>query len=101
MRYDRPITIQKIDEATETWADIYKVHARINGLGGQEKAAAGSEMSQAVLRFDMRYFAQLEDIFLNRQLYRIVYKGSAFDIIDYDDFELQHKEVRLKGQANE
>ena len=28
--YDKPISIQRINEATEDWEDVYKLHAYIN-----------------------------------------------------------------------
>jgi head-tail adaptor len=39
--FDRPITLQKIDEITEKWTDVYKLHAQIN------KAKADNEYLNA------------------------------------------------------
>ena len=96
--FDRPITIQKLDESTENWIDTYKVHARINkAKTDNEYLNAGAIRSKKNLTFEVRYFAKLEDISLNLQLYRIVYRGVPYNIEDYDDFMLKHKTVKLLG----
>ena len=28
--FDKPITIQKLDEETEKWTDLFKLHAKVN-----------------------------------------------------------------------
>ena len=96
--YDRPIVIQKIDELTEEWADVFMVHATINKTrSDNEYLSAGAIQAKKNLTFEVRYFKALEDISLNLQSYRIVYQGVPFDIEDYDDFMLQHKTVKLLG----
>ena len=96
--FDRPITIQKINETTELWEDVYKVHASINkAKSDNEYLNAGAIQAKKNLTFEVRYFADLEDISLNLQSYRIVYLGVPFDVVDYDDFMLKHKTVKFLG----
>ena len=96
--YDRPISIQRINEATEIWSDVYKVHASVNkSKAHDEYLSGGAVQAKENLVFEVRYFAGLEEIRLNTQLYRIVYQGVPYDIGDYDDFMLQHKTVKLLG----
>lgn len=96
--YDRPITIQKINEATETWEDVFAVHARINKTkSDNETLNAGAIRTKKNLTFEIRYFADLEDISLNLQSYRIVYQGVPYNIVDYDDYMLTHKTVKILG----
>ena len=96
--YDRPITIQTIDELTETWEDVYKVHASINkAKADNEYLSAGAIQAKKSLTFEVRYFAALEDISLNLQSYRIVYQGVPYNIEDYDDYMLKHKTVKILG----
>ncbi len=96
--YDRPISIQRINELTETWEDVFKVHARINkSKSDNEYLGAGAIQGKKNLTFEIRYFADIEDISLNTQSYRIVYQGVPYNIEDYDDFMLQHKTVKLLG----
>jgi head-tail adaptor len=96
--FDRPITIQKIDELTESWIDVYKVHARINKTKtDSEYVNAGAVQGKRYLTFEVRYFKQLEDVSLNTQIYRVVYQGVPYNVVDYDDFMLQHKTVKLMG----
>ena len=96
--YDRPISIQRINEATETWEDLFKIHASINkAKGDNEYLNAGAIQAKKNLTFEVRYFADLEGISLNLQSYRIVYQGVPYNIEDYDDFMLQHKTVKILG----
>lgn len=96
--FDRPIIIQKINELTETWEDLYKVHASINkAKSDNEYLNAGATQAKRTLVFEVRYFKDLDDISLNTQHYRIVYQGVPYNIGDYDDFMLLHKTVKLMG----
>ena len=96
--YDRPISIQRINELTETWEDVFKVHASINkAKTDDEYLSAGAGQGKRNLTFEMRYFKDLEAISLNTQLYRIVYQDVPYDIKDYDDYMLKHKTVKILG----
>ena len=96
--FDRPIIIQKINELTETWDDLYSVHASINkAKSDNEYLNAGAIHAKRTLVFEVRYFKDLEDISLNTQYYRISYQGIPYNIADYDDFMLLHKTVNLLG----
>ena len=96
--FDRPIIIQKINESTETWEDLYKVHASINkAKSDNEYLKVGAIQTKRTLVFEVRYFKNLEDISLNIQRYRIVYQDVPYNITDYDDFMLLHKTVNFLG----
>ena len=96
--FDRPITIQKINKVTESWEDVFKVHAFINkAKSDDEYLSGGAIQGKRNLTFEVRYFAALEDISLNIQCYRIVYRGTPYDIKDFDDYMLQHKTVKILG----
>ena len=96
--YDRPITIQKIDPVTETWLDLFRVHASINkAKSDDEYLNGGAIQGKRNLTFEVRYFALLEDIAFNIQSYRILYQGVPYDIKDFDDFKLMHKTVKILG----
>lgn len=97
MTYDKSITIQKINDVSEQWSDKYYLHARVNKTTGSEFTNGGATQSQATKTFEVRYFAGIADIDFNRGLYRIVYRGVPFNIVDYDDFEERHQTVRLEG----
>lgn len=98
--FDKPITIQKLDEETEKWTDLFKLHAKVNKSNGSEYLNAGSSRSSATRVFEVRYFKPLEDIDLNTQLYRLIYRGNTYNIKDYDDFQERHQTVKLLGVAN-
>jgi SPP1 family predicted phage head-tail adaptor len=98
--FDRPIMIQKIDEDTEEWVDLFDkpIHASINkAKSDNEYLNAGAVQGKKSLVFEVRYFKDLEDIEFNTQLYRIIYQGVPYDIKGYDDFMLTHKTVKLLG----
>lgn len=96
--YDRPIIIQKVDEATEKWENVFKLHAHINkAKSDDEYLSGGGIQGKRNLTFEVRYFAALEDIALNIQSYRIVYLSVPYDIKDFDDYMLQHKTVKILG----
>ena len=96
--YDRPISIQRINELTETWEDLYTVHACINkAKEDSEYLNAGAIRAKRSLLFEVRYFKDLEDISLNTQSYRILFQGVPYNIESYDDFMLSHKTVKLLG----
>lgn len=96
--FDKPITIQKLNSKAKRWEDLYKVHASINkSKSDGEYLSAGAIQSKKNLTFEVRYFSGLEDISLNLQTYRILYRKVPYDIRDYDDFMLHHKTVKLLG----
>lgn len=103
MTYDKPVDIQKQNEETERWESIGEknFHARVNKSGGSQNFAAGADQFPARLNFDFRYCQMLEDIRYQPELYRLVYKGHKFQVIDYDDYMEQHTEVRIVGKLYE
>lgn len=92
-----PIRIQKRNETTEKWEDLYSLHAKVNKSNGSEYLNAGANQSQSTRVFEVRYFKLLEDIDAKRGLYRIVYRDRFYNITDYDDYQEQHKTVKLLG----
>lgn len=96
--YDKPITIQKLNSKAKQWEDVYKVHACINkSKTDNEYLSAGAIQAKRNLTFEVRYFSGLEDISLNLQTYRILYRKVPYNIVDYDDFMLKHKTAKLLG----
>ena len=95
-----PLTIQKQDPETEEWSDHLALHTlQVNKTGGGETNSAGAEQYHPRLTFELRWCKALEDVVYSPQLYRIMYRGRAFNIQDYDDFMEQHRTVRLVGVA--
>lgn len=96
--FDRPIIIQKINELTEDWDDVYKVHASINkAKANSEYLGAGAIQGKVNLVFEVRFFKNLEVIRSDLQHYRVVYDGVPYNLTDYDDYKLLHKTVKLLG----
>lgn len=99
MTYDKPIVIQRIDEATEEWSDQWPLHCKINKSSGTEYVNAGADISRATKTFEMRWFPDLADVDYNRGLYRIIYRDHAFNIVDYDDYMEKHQTVKIKAES--
>lgn len=97
MVYDKPIVIQTVDKVTEKWVDLFTIHARVNKSSGSEYLSAGANQSKSTRVFEVRYFKELENIDQNRGLYRIVYRGNVYNIVDYDDYLEKHSSVKLVG----
>lgn len=96
--FDKIVLIQKIDEITEKWTNIFELHCRLNkAKTDSEYLSAGSVRGKKNIVFEIRYFKDLEDISLNLSTYRIIYNGVPYDIVDYDDFKMKHKTVKLLG----
>lgn len=95
MIFNKPITIQKWDESTETWVDFLFAHASVNKHGGNEYLGSGAEQSASDKEFTVRYNPLVRQIELNTQLFRIIYEGYAYEVNDYDDYMDTHMTVRL------
>lgn len=96
--FNKLITIQKIDELTEEWEDVFNVHCRVNkSKSDSEYTNAGAIQAKRSLVFEIRYFKQLEAISYNTQAYRVLFQDIPFNIEDFDDYKLQHKTVKLLG----
>lgn len=99
MKFDKPITIQAVDEATEKWIDLFFLHASVNKSNGSEYLNAGAVQNKANRVFEVRYFKALEQIQFSTGLYRLIYRDHVYNITDYDDYMDEHKTVKLLGVA--
>lgn len=97
MVFDKPIVLQKINEDSEEWEDLFSLHARVNKSSGSEYLNAGANQSKSNRVFEVRYFKDLEAIDDDRGSYRILYRGKYYNITDYDDYLEQHKTIKLLG----
>lgn len=96
MTYDKPVTIEKINE-DEQWEPFANIHCRINKTKGSESTNAGAQRFQATLTFEARYSKPLEQIRSNTQIYRLKYRNETYNIVDYDDFLERHQTIKLTG----
>lgn len=99
MIFDKRIVVQIQDPETQDWADLWALHSRVNKSGGGQTFAAGADQYKATLTFEVRYFRALEEMRYKPQLYRILYRGHAFKLVDWDDYMEQHQTVKLVGEA--
>jgi len=106
MIYDKPVTLQMQNEETELWEDALYLHANVNKTlnrsGGVTSVGADAEQFHDVLNFRFRYCKALEEhTRYSPQLCRLVYREHTYQIVDYDDYQEQHKEIKLVGQLYE
>lgn len=95
-----PVTVQRMDPDTEQWTDLLHLHAiKVNRSGGGETFSAGAEQFHPRLVFDFRWTKALEAVAYSTQEHRLIYRGRAFNIVDYDDYMERHLTVRLTGEA--
>jgi head-tail adaptor len=99
MSFYHPITVQIQDENTLEWSNKWNLHARVNKAGGGQAFNAGADQYTTTLTFEVRYFEGLEDMRYSPQLYRVLYRGHKFKLVDWDDFMEQHRTVKLVGAA--
>lgn len=99
MVFDRPIKIEKLDETTDEWSEVLSLHARVNKTSGGEYNRAGASRSVNTLTFEVRYNANLKDIRLNTQVYRLIYDNQRYNIVDYDDYLEKHQTIKLVGES--
>lgn len=99
MIFDKRITIQEQDPDTEEWRDRWSLRASINKTGGGQGYNADADQYRTTLTFTVRHFQALQALRFNPQPFRILYGGHAFKLTDYDDFQEQHRVVKLVGAA--
>lgn len=95
MAISKPFIIQRLDQATETWSNLWRLHASVNKTKGSEFVEGGANVSQSTKTFETRWFKALEDVDTARGLYRILYRGHTYNIVDYDDFMESHINVKI------
>lgn len=100
MVFNRPIIIKKLNEDTEQWEDFLSLKSKKpNKNKGSEYLSSGAIHSTHELVFEVRYCPPLKNISLNTQSYAIVYDDVFYDIVDYDNFKMENKTVKLLGVA--
>ena len=97
--YDKPIMIQVRDEGNKQWITFLSLHAHVNATASDEYTSAGSSRSTYRLTFSVRYNPLLKEVALDMQRFRIVYDRSFYRITSYDDYAMQHQEVKLIGET--
>lgn len=95
------ILIQRQDPDTEVWGDVARLHARVNKTGGGQSFAAGADQHPYVLDFDVRFSRLVSPLAYAPHLYRIVYAGHTFKVVDTDDYMESHQYLRIRGRMYE
>lgn len=98
MVFDKPVTLQRRNSRTEKWEDAGMLHASINHKTGKEKMTGGGTYQLNAKTFKVRWSPLISEIDGDTQSFRLIYRGKAYDITDYDDFMEQHRAVTLTGE---
>jgi head-tail adaptor len=102
-KFDKLIELQKVvntSDGFEHWQTVRKLLAYVNRSSSYEDFGSNStEDHVANLTFEVRYLPDLEEIAFHTSSYRIVYRGRAYNITDYDDFLETHRTVKLAGTS--
>lgn len=98
---NKVILLQRQDPDTEAWSDVSRLHARVNKSGGGQTFDAGADQHPYVLDFDVRYSRLVAPLAYAPHLYRIVYAGHAFKVVDTDDYMEGHQYLRIRGRLYE
>lgn len=95
------IVIEKMDEETEVWSEYYSCRAKVNTSGGNEYLAGGAERSSSDVDFRVRYCTALENMYLNTQIYRILFRNGVFNakVVDNFKFKNLYLDIRATGKA--
>ena len=103
MVYDKPIEVYKLADDCEKytpWAVCPLLHARVNTARERDEYQEGqTTQHRSLLTFSVRYCSVLSEIFSLPQAFRVKYAGAFYDIVDTDDYMMEHRELRLKGMS--
>lgn len=96
MTFDRPVTIQRMDDSEE-WHDVATVHARVNKTTGGQFVDAGSMRTSRGLTFDVRWAPWAREMATEAQRWRVVYEGHTYSVEDTDDYMERHRVLSIEG----
>ena len=95
------VIFQKMDIETEVWSLYYSCYAKINTAGGSKYFMANVEQSSGNTVFTVRYCDALKGIYLNAQIYRILFEDGTFDVKAVDDYMFSHTYLNIKTVGKE
>lgn len=94
------ISILKRDNAEKSFLPFYSCSVSVNKYGsGGEFLGGGAEREKNQLVFKVRYCKRIKEILHDTQDFRIVYDGATYNVIDYDNYNFENKEVKLLGEV--
>jgi SPP1 family predicted phage head-tail adaptor len=93
-RLDKKILFQKLNKEEE-WEDYFSCFASANIASGKEYVNSGAEQSVNSVVFETRYVSRLQEIYLDTQSYRIVFKGKLYDISNVDNYKFKNESLKF------
>lgn len=93
--YNKIATLKKYNAEKKAFEVFKKIHVAVNKIKGNEYFGLATELKSEDLVFRCRYSSIVEDIEFNTQHYQIEFRGITFNILDFDNFQYQNREVKL------
>ena len=89
MRFDKKLIIQKVDESTEMWSDVWTLHAAVNNANTSKAAeySGAAIETKRILSFTVRFAAPLNAIAYQTSAFRILFEGAASGLSSYNSSE--------------
>lgn len=82
----------------KNWTSIYKCWAKYRAINGSEFLSAKATNSENVVTFSVRYCKQTKKLLEANatKIFRIQFKGRAYNILYASDFEDSHEYIDIK-----
>ena len=100
--YRNIVTIQKyvegfddIGNPSNEWRDYTKAYAYVNGLSGREYWEAANDNQENTVEFVIRWKPFFDT--MNTKQYRLVFRGSIYNINLIDNIQFRNKTVKIKA----
>jgi SPP1 family predicted phage head-tail adaptor len=97
------ITVQKnevvadsIGNHKNTWTDWYSCYATVSSESPNEDTDAGMIVDNSKMDFTIRWCRNAAEITSDK--YRVIYNGSAYNILGIDHMNFKKKSIKLKCQ---
>ncbi len=90
------VKLEKYNAETDAWETFGTFHTvRENITGAREYSIANTEFTPDMVTLTFRWSKKLAEIFSNTQLYRAIYTGETWDVVQYDDPMFRHQFAKL------
>lgn len=90
------VVVDNIGNHKNTWADWYSCYATVSSESPNEDTDAGMIVDNSKMDFTIRWCRNAVEITSDK--YRVVYDGSAYNILGIDHMNFKKKSIKLKCQ---
>lgn len=79
----------------ERWTKFKSCYAYVNGLSGKEYWEAANVHQESTVEFVFRWKRFFDT--MNTKQYRILFRGSIYNISSIDNIQFRNKRVKIRG----